>query len=365
MCYVGSPFTQDIFVTYSHGADREGRPYFREWSTAFAAALDQELRVDRRFRDDLRLFLDTQHRSGQGVDPLDGLSEQLCGHIGATALLVVLMSPDYLESGWCARERQWWYESQAARSMPANARVAVVRIMPTQSKWPSLLLDSAGQELLGFTFFSNGPDVPRPLGWTDLPGPFGTEFKKALLGLVGQLYSHLDTMRKRVDEKSRADAEVARLAQASGQTIYLHGRPDAHNAWEATATALGSSGFAVVPGEPDEIQPDQKRAQEIRERRVGALSECDALLILATNDGRALDDDLVVVGKHDRQSARARSNRLLPCAVLDTVGAPVATTVRKTTARVVQADWLDATQPDWASGISGWLTGKSAQAGQV
>jgi hypothetical protein len=107
---------------------------------------------------------------------------------------------------------------------------------------------------------------------------------------------------------------------------------------------------------------DAKQQQRIREQRVELMSSCDALLLLGTEDGYALDADLVTVGKHDRQSARARSNRLLPCGVLNTVGNVIATEVRKRTARNLQTDWLDATQAAWPAGVVQWLQGKSALA---
>jgi hypothetical protein len=105
------------------------------------------------------------------------------------------------------------------------------------------------------------------------------------------------------------------------------------------------------------VEQDVKKLQTIRERRVEALSACDALLLVATDDTRALDTDLVVVGKHDRQSARARSNHLLPCGVLNTVGGALTTPVRRATARIVQADWIDSTDR-WTPAVQQWLKEK-------
>jgi hypothetical protein len=95
------------------------------------------------------------------------------------------------------------------------------------------------------------------------------------------------------------------------------------------------------------------------------MSECDALLLLGTGDGFALDADLVTIGKHDRQSARALSNRMLPCGVLNRAGNALVTDVRKRTARNLQADWLEATQQAWTADVARWQRGKSvpAQAG--
>ena len=363
MTYAGLPFTNDLFVSYSHGDDGSGGAYLQPWSAAFAKELARELRSDRKFRLDLQVFLDQDHRPGQGVDPMAPLTEQLRERIAGSALLVVLMSPDYLASAWCTEERDWWCARQLELGVPAEERIAVVHIWPTDEAWPSALTDSRGHPLVGFDFYQAAEGMPpRPLGWAEMPGPFGPDFRKALLGIVGRLYPKLDAMKARADEHRRAAEEAARLAQPGGQSIYLHGRVDHAVAWERAAITLTDSGFAVVPGEPDAVEHDPKKLQTVRERRVEALTACDALLLLGTEDGRALDADLVVVGKHDRQSARARSNRLLPCGLLDTVGPAIATPVRKATARIVQADWIDGTQPQWAPKVQRWLVGKSAQA---
>ena len=63
--------------------------------------------------------------------PLD-VGAYMAGQRSA-ALLVVLMSPDYLASQWCADERDWWLERQAALGLPHEERIAVVRIWPTDT----------------------------------------------------------------------------------------------------------------------------------------------------------------------------------------------------------------------------------------
>lgn len=360
MAYVGTPFTHDLFISYSHGGDDgHGVGYLQPWSAAFAKELERELRAERKFRNDLAVFRDKDHRPGNGVDPMAPLTDQLSKEIGDSALLVVLMSPDYIASAWCTDERDWWSARQLELGLPLDERIAVVRIWPTTDSWPKALTDSRGHPLVGFSFYTQDAIPPRPLGWADLPGPFGSDFRKALLDIVGRIYPKLEALKVRLDERRRAATEVARLAQAGGQTIYLHGRVDHAEAWERAGIALTDNGFAVVPGEPDVLEQDPRKLQEIREQRVEALTACDALLLLGTEDGRALDADLVVVGKHDRQSARARCNRLLPCGLLNTVGAAIATPVRQATARIVQADWIDGTQEPWALEVQRWLAEKS------
>lgn len=363
MAYIGSPFVQDIFVSYSHGDDGSGQAYLQPWSAAFAKELERELRADRKFRQDLRIFLDKDHRPDQGIDPMAPLSEQLRSQIGNSAVLMILMSPDYLASQWCSDERSWWYARQSELGLPDDGRIAVVRIWPTDQPWPAELKDSRGQEPVGFRFYPVDAIPPRPLGWTDLPGAFGSDFRKALLDIVGPLYRKLDDIRTRVAGLQRAESDATRLGQGDGhQSIYLHGRADHADAWQRAGTELTDSGYSVVPGDPDPVEHDPKKLQDLSEQRVEMMSGCDALLLIGTDDGRALDADLVVVGKHDRQSARARSNRLLPCGLLDTVGASVATPVRKATARNLQADWLDATRAPWTPLVRQWLLAASTKA---
>ena len=97
----------------------------------------------------------------------------------------------------------------------------------------------------------------------------------------------------------------------------------------------------MVPSEPDPVERDPTRAREIAERRVETMSGCDALPLLGADDGRALDADLAQIGRQERQLARARSGRLLPCAVLYTAGPVIATPRRKAAARALNIDWID------------------------
>ena len=87
-------------------------------------------------------------------------------------------------------------------------------------------------------------------------------------------------------------------------------------------------------------------------------------MLLGSPDGRAIDADLIVVGKHDRNSARARSNRWLPCALLDATGAAVATPVRRAAARAMQTDWLDISHGPLVPVVQRWLADKAALAAQ-
>lgn len=370
LSYVGEPFGHDIFVSYSHGSDADGDATLQGWSLAFVRELERELRADRTFRDTLSLFVDAQGQPGQRLDRMAPLTDQLDTHVGAAALLLVLLTPDYQASSWCRDERDWWAARQARLGLEAEGRIAMVRAWPVPPQWPGgawppLLADRAGQPLVGYAFHAGEGRTARPLGWTQWESGFRPEVREALLGLAGDLAQKLDTLKAELDRRRAARADAGRLANDSGQTLYLHGRADRAAEWERAATELTGSGFAVLPGEPDPVERDPARQEAIRQQRVDTLTVCDALVLVGSPDGRAIDADLIVVGKHDRNSARSRRDRLLPCALLDTVGPPVATPVRRNTARIVQADWLDATQGALSPVVQRWLNEKAQQAAQA
>jgi hypothetical protein len=374
MAYVGQPFRHDIFVSYSHGTAADGAVFLADWSENFVRALEAELRFEPELRDTLRIFLDRDQRPDRGVDPMGDLPEQLEAELEASALLLVLMSPDYLKSDWCRREREWWTSCQHEPNLATSARVpvgfkpqervAVIRMSDTQTqRWPPPLADANGTPMVGFPFEEDFGPMKRPLGWRLQDQEFAKTVLRSLMPVVSHLKGRLDKMRERLQAWQSEQAQLARLQQPGGQTLYLHGRSEQANAWERAAVRLNDFGFLVVPAQPDQVGQDPVKEQQVREQRVRDLADCDALLLLATEDGRALDSDLAVVGKHDRHSARSRSNKLLPLGVVDTAGPVIATQVRRNNARILQANWVDARQEDWPAQLPPWLAQQGAAQG--
>lgn len=363
MSYVGPPFKHDVFLSYSHGDfDGSGNSILKQWSQGFARELERELRVLPNIGADIAVFLDQHHRPGQGLDPTSPLTDQLQSQIAASACLAVLMSPHYLRSQWCTEERDWWCRSQDANGLPPSGRIAVARIWPTADPWPNNLCDQHGEPLIGFNFYDKVKAElrPQPFEWPEPNEQSRGLFRDALLELVGRLGINLRELKVMLEERRKQQAEAARLSASGGQVVYLHGRAEQSTAWERAGDALTSKGLVVVPGEPETLESDPKKLDTLRRERVETLTGCDALLLLASPDGRAVDADLVVVGRQDRHSAKARSLKLLPCALLDVIGPPISTPRRQVAARGLQVDWIDATRQDWPGAVQQWLLEASA-----
>jgi hypothetical protein len=346
LAFVGDPFVHDVFVSYSHG-----NRLLKQWSQGFAHQLEAELRAYPQFEDEISVFLDDHHRPAQGIDPLSSLTAQLCMEIERSAVLMILMSPQYLSSHWCRDERNWWCDQQHSPGLPLEGRIAIARISPTREPWPERLTDEQGKELVGFYFYDR--DQPeRPFAWPEPNDRSGDPFRVQLTKLASRIRMKLEDIKEKLDERRRAQAAASKLAAARGQSIYLHGRSEDATRWEDAAAQLRDGGFVVFPGEPDPVGVDLSRMERIRELRVNMLKECDALLLVAGDDGRAVDADLLVVGRHDRRSA---NKPLLPCAILDRTGGQLATPTRRSAARDSNVDWIDATREPWTPAVHAWL----------
>jgi hypothetical protein len=365
MSYIGAPFKYDVCVSYSHGDPKgAGASKFKSYSQALIRELATELKAHPTFGAELSLFFDDSQDSGSGLDRMAGLTSQLRGAMGESAIFTVLMSDHYLRSGWCKDEREFWQSNTASSGLAYNERIALARIWDTTASWPAMLVDERGHPLVGVYFYERArlPDYQWPYDWPE-PGPQSRDpFRKELLSLVGSIWQQITRLKARMDAHRKAQADVARLIEDTGQVLYLHGRADHADKWTEASEALSKNGFTVFPSEPDVVESDPVRAQKIRERRVETLSGCDALLLVASKDGPAVEADLVVVGRHDRDSARALGKRPLPCALLDTEGGLIATSRRTEAAKRLRVDWLDCTQPPWTAKVQDWLTRKGTEA---
>ena len=78
-------------------------------------------------------------------------------------------------------------------------------------------------------------------------------------------------------------------------------------------------------------------------------------MILGTADGRAVDSDMVVIGRSYRNWAIAQRDAPLPCAVFDTIGQPLNEERRLRNAENLSITWIDGTRPDWSRQLQSWL----------
>src|SRR5262249_10322711 len=138
----------------------------------------------------VEIFQDTSYRPGNGVDPMRGLTDQLKLDVEQSALLVVLMSEDYLGSEWCADERDWWLQHQLKTKLNPAGRVAIVKIGKTdRTGWPKAFVDDFDKALTGFDFIDHlqPGQRPPPMGWPVPDDRTGVPFRTQMLVLAAWL----------------------------------------------------------------------------------------------------------------------------------------------------------------------------------
>ena len=227
-------------------------------------------------------------------------------------MLTVLMTSHYLRSKWCRDEREWWCGKHHADPLGTAGRTLVCRVWPTEHEgWPVEFCDERGVPLPGYHCYERNkhPDKARPFAWRGYTRD-RDDYIDLLVELSGDVMQRLRAIGTELERRRKHEAATARLAADGGQVIYLHAREAHAKVWESASDRLEQNGFVVLPSEPDPIAREPKAIREIAERRVETMSGCDGVLLLGTKDGRALDADLVVVGRQDR--TRRAHNRPAP-----------------------------------------------------
>ncbi len=313
------------------------------------------------------MFLDESTRPDAAVDPALPLSTQLDQAIRGSALLLVLMSPYFLNSEWCRRELGYWAAAQVKKAGNPEGRIHVVRVLPTDDAlWPNELRESAhagvrGERavLPGYWFYdrvraAENEESVRPFGYRrDLAKEAPQEFINELVDVSSRIARRLRALATELEDIHRQNVEKQQLAASGGQIVYLYARESHNRLWQSTRDELRIAGYIVEPDGPEPIIPE--RDEEIGSERVQRLRRCSALLLLGA-DPVHLDTDMGAIGYDCRNLARSRWKKPLPCSVVDKVGVGLRTPPRLSLAQESYGiGWIDATVSGWTGELRVWL----------
>lgn len=187
-------FEQDVFISYSHLDDKPLRDGQLGWVRRLKEALEREV-GQRLGAPAFRIWMDPQIA---GNVPL---TTELVGKLRASATLVIVMSPSYVASEWCRRERNAFL--QLARECVRDGRIFVVRCRePDRKDVPPEF-----GELLGYPFWTKDAQtgIERCLGALDPPEQ---EYWDQVIRLSAQLAGKLKAL------KAAGDGRAAEAAPA-------------------------------------------------------------------------------------------------------------------------------------------------------
>jgi hypothetical protein len=260
MTYVPG-YDHDVFVSYAH-LDNQGEP---AWVTNLVRHLETEVKK-RLGAKDLRIWID------HDLDGNHPLSQQIMQVVRRSATILPIVSPSYIESEWCARERNAFLG--VARDRVSEGRVFIVhcREVDPQDQPPEF------GALKGFKFWTQDSDaggVMRPLGLADQkePGYFA-----AVINLADKLAQKL----KEIRAARMADAPVSALGEVE-HVFLAHSAGDMEAREEELNGHLTQAGFRILP----ETWYHEDNEQEFRAAMQADLQRCSVFVqLLGKGAGR-------------------------------------------------------------------------------
>ena len=209
------------------------------------------------------------------------------------------MSPWYLKSEWCAKERQWWHEGTRTLAPTIASgfdRAFIGRLMDSvEDEWPEIFKDAENIAKKGFWLYDRAKPKFQRVPW----GSIGSEedkaaYKKCVIEVSGQIGSRLEEIQARLEEDRKAKEALAKLQAEQGQVLYLYTPARSPRPLRSTpSSACKRAGYAVVPMAPTPLLRDGR----LDDDQADELRSSDAMVVLGTDDPR-VDKDIVVVGKN-------------------------------------------------------------------
>lgn len=244
----------DVFVSYATVDNEVQVADGRGWIDVLLDKLRRELKPRLGGRD-LKIFVD--HEVMRSSLPI---TAQLIDAVHSSATLLVVMSPSYLKSAWCDRERRAFLDVVKDR---AAGSMIVVRARPVErDRQPEEFRD-----LRGIDFFAamEGVAVHRLLG---SPDPNERPFIERIVTLSGELAEQLD----RAEPLDRAP-----VAPRAGKRVFVaEATDDLEDRESELRSYLDQAGLEVLPS-PQSRYP----ATDLATYEAAVLRELDGCCLFA------------------------------------------------------------------------------------
>jgi len=336
----------DVFVSYSHGDPLgERETPLTIWTSEFIRALGATIRsTDPELRG-LDIWFDAH------FDRTQHLTDELRHRVKSSGILMVIMTPAYLESLWC-RDELDWFEEQIADRKRAAGRIFVIHALPTdRAKWPAFLQDDLGNALVGFPFYD--PQSEKPFGWgaEDIIRS-GKEFNNPLWTLKTALTRRLRDLRGPAPKEAAAEPGLVHRSGAA-RRIYLHLRPDPDYAKlrEQVGEDLKKDGLLPIPvSQPAAAANGMNDWVIERKRRLRDARHCAALGLVRAGDDESFALDLYEIGVEDRDLIEEEKGVKPPCAVFDSASEALDFDYQG-----FEINRFDIRAPNWRDEFRAWL----------
>jgi len=238
-------FANDIFISYAHLDDLPVIEGEKGWVSGFHGSLlafvAQYLGKMPRVWRDAKL----QGYGKFGPEIIEQLQD--------AAVLIAILSPRYVESDWCQREIQTFYEKADQVSAPCHVHKRVFKVVkyPVSSdqEKPKVL-----QDLLGYRFYRVDPGSEKA---RDIRPEFGQVMKAEYLQLVSALAIEITNQLKTLTNGNSAKApEADKKALEKAGTVYLAETTlDLETQRNSIKRELEQLNYTVLPDRPLRYDP--------------------------------------------------------------------------------------------------------------
>lgn len=229
-----SQYEHDIFISYAHVDDELLPGADLGWVTTLEKGLRTRLAQQLGRDDAFSLWMDPHLARHQAVTP------QILKTLRSTAVLVVILSPGYVASEWCRREKDTFLKLLSDRARAGSRVFVVERDRVEQSERPPELT-----ELIGYRFWvaaEREGHAPRILG-VPKPNPNDERYYDKLTDLSYDLANELRALKA----SSEMPAIRAEIADNRPKVFLAQVTDDLDSLREEVSRYLDQAGVRVLP----------------------------------------------------------------------------------------------------------------------
>ena len=220
-------FDHDIFVSYGHLDNELISGMASGWVTTLVA--DLKIRLEQLIgrRNSCAWWWDERSLPRHG-----NITPSIIGSLEKTAVLLVILSPSYLQSQWCAQEREAFLQALAQRA-GSDSQVFIVE--KEKMEWEQR--PAVFQDMIGYRFWEDKGGRYRVLGYPKTEGD-------------NAYYDRIEELARALHQELLRLGEVAEPALADEQPISVYlaeSSEDLDTLRGEVKVYLEQAGFQVLP----------------------------------------------------------------------------------------------------------------------
>lgn len=269
---VAPGFEHDTFVSYAHQDNVPAMGSQSGWVETLVQELTREVR-QRLGRKEFSCWMDYQ------IDENRPLSDELMRAIQKSATLLIIMSPTYMNSAWCQRERNSFLQCLTGRAERGDVFL-VERLSMDHHSYPRELGSPKG-----FKFWTVDPntDIARSVDiGVGASRDLVEQYASAVVNLSEKLAKHIRTL-----QSAPAATGVVQKDLSSAPRVFVaRSTDDLEEREDELRAYLAQMGVAVLP----EQRYPQASEQAFAEAMLSDLARCKVYVqLLGPSRGRELD----------------------------------------------------------------------------